>query len=467
MRKALDRVGQAGRGTRAPGADPSAPGSDLLSMRPTSWIRAVRREPFHFWALCFYYFIEYVRPQVIYPALDSLPLGRIALLLTILGWALSGLSVRRVHSGDLLFAAFAVVLYLSGIFAVYPEESAVWMYVFVNWALVYVLTTAIVTTPRRMIIFLALFLLWSFKLSQFGAREFAMRGFGFTTWGIMGPQGWFQNSGELAIQMCVFVPMAVMFVWSLRDRLPRWAIWAGMLALPGTGALTVVATSSRGGQLGLAAAVVTLILFTRHRVRGLLGGAVVLAALWSVLPDEQVERFRDAGEDETSVARMVYWEHGREIIRDHPILGIGYRNWLPYYRSEYNPRGELPHNILVEAGAELGLVGLAAFLALAGMTVVMNQRTRRLARGTGEWGPFLMNTAAGLTAALVGFLVSGMFVTVLYYPYFWINFAITAALFHTTRLTAMRHRRRAIAGAGPPAAPSDPGLHSVIGPWAR
>src|SRR5690606_5515781 len=112
--------------------------------------------------------------------------------------------------------------------------------------------------------------------------------------------------------------------------------------------------------------------------------------------------------------------------------------WLPYYRTYYNPVAELPHNIFIEAGAELGYMGLLAFLALIGGTFVTNARSRRLARHAGEWGPFLRSTAYGLDAALVGYLVAGFFVTVLYYPFFWMNLSFTAA----TYLTAMRAAAR-------------------------
>ena len=41
---------------------------------------------------------------------------------------------------------------------------------------------------------------------------------------------------------------------------------------------------------------------------------------------------------------------------------------------------------------------------------------------------FLYYMAHGLDGALVGYMVSGFFVTVLYYPYFWINMAMTVSL---------------------------------------
>jgi hypothetical protein len=45
--------------------------------------------------------------------------------------------------------------------------------------------------------------------------------------------------------------------------------------------------------------------------------------------------------------------------------------------------------------------------------------------------------AHGLDAALIGYLASGFFITVLYYPFFWINFAMTVAL-HRAALNKAR-----------------------------
>ena len=70
------------------------------------------------------------------------------------------------------------------------------------------------------------------------------------------------------------------------------------------------------------------------------------------------------GDDKTSVSRLTYWKDGLGIMRDHPVLGIGFNNWLPYYHRYYNPIGELPHNIFIQAGSELGYTGLLAVVAL-------------------------------------------------------------------------------------------------------
>ncbi len=79
---------------------------------------------------------------------------------------------------------------------------------FFGWYVIYFLVINIVTTEARFLLFLAVFLLCSFKLSLFGAKTWTLRGFAFTKWGLQGPPGYFENSGEFAIQMLMFSPLA-------------------------------------------------------------------------------------------------------------------------------------------------------------------------------------------------------------------------------------------------------------------
>jgi hypothetical protein len=59
---------------------------------------------------------------------------------------------------------------------------------------------------------------------------------------------------------------------------------------------------------------------------------------------------------------------------------------------------------------------------------------------------------------LIGYLVSGFFVTVFFYPYFWINFAMTAALHRVARSKSSRVSRSGPPGIGrrPPVGGSRP-----------
>lgn len=396
---------------------------------PHLW-QVLRSQSWAFWLLCLYFFFEYVRPQSIYPVIDVLPWPQISLIACAVAALLEGRIRLSVPLGGLV-GAFALLVLLS-VFAAYdPGASLNSWHVIVNWLLVFFLTVSIVDEEERFFVFVLLYFLWNLKMSQHGVRSWAASGFAFRGWGISGPPGWFSDSGEFAIQMAMFFPLSAYFAWACWKRcgtIKRLFL----LAMPVTAVISVIGSSSRGAYLGLAAAVLALLLQSRRLKTASWVGAVCLVAALMV-PAEQWDRFETAGEDPTSRARITYWEDGIEIMNRYPLLGVGYDNWLSYYGDHYAGTSvfggnQVPHNIFIEAGAELGYSGLLTFVLLIAGTFSVNLRTRRLSRRLGPDGEFLGRMAYGLDAALAAYLVSGFFVTVLYYPFFWVNLSMTAAL---------------------------------------
>lgn len=415
----------------------------LYRLEIGAWARVSFSEGVTFFFLLLYVFFEYVRPQSLYPSLDVLPWSQAALFATTLGFVLSGRVTRKLHFLDLPFALFTLVVVASSFAAYRPSASFEDLdEIFLVWVLVYWLVSTVVNNEKRFLVFTLAFLLWSLKMSQHATRSFLAIGGGFRDWGATGAPGWFHNSGEMAIQMCVFLPMSWYFWVGIRENLPRWKSWL-LVLLPLSALIALVASTSRGGQLGGLAVILGIVLKSKERVRGLMVGAFLLALGFLILPEEQKERFTEMGEDETSVSRLTYWEDGIEITTEHPLLGIGYRNWVPYYRNHYDAVGELPHNIFIEASAELGLPGFLGLLGLIFGTFFTNARTRKNAKNLPPpSGPFFLSMADGLDLALVGFMVSGFFVTVLYYPYLWFNLAFTASLYGVSRKAAKKARGR-------------------------
>ena len=119
------------------------------------------------------------------------------------------------------------------------------------------------------------------------------------------------------------------------------------------------------------------------------------------------------------------------MTNDHPWLGIGYGNWIPYYEDHYGYQGreEVAHNTFVQAASEMGYTGLGRVsLLLIGCTFLINSRSRARGIRAGPAGRLTYYLANGLDGALIGYLVSGFFMSVLYYPYIWINLGMTVAL---------------------------------------
>lgn len=62
------------------------------------------------------------------------------------------------------------------------------------------------------------------------------------------------------------------------------------------------------------------------------------------------------------VGRLVYQQTGTQMIKDHPLLGVGFDNYLIEMGRHPGSQGFFVHNIYVFLGAELGLIGIALFL---------------------------------------------------------------------------------------------------------
>ncbi len=418
-------------------ATANSPG--LWRVQATGIWQFLRKQPLSYWLTCIYLFFEYVRPQSIYEGLDFFPWTLTSLILAVTAFVFEGLKLRRWTVADTWLAVYTGIVLLSCVFAQYPSVAFANVDLYLSWVLIYFIITNVVVTEGRFLVFMLSFLLYNLKMSQHATLSWAAIGFQFRDWGATGGPGWFENSGEFGIEMTIFFPLAVHFWLALRTHWPTWKRLA-FLVFPVTAVTGTLASSSRGAQLGIAVVALWFLLRARRRGVALVLVAMASAVILLILPQEQKGRFRESGTDYTSQLRLQYWKDGIKIANNHPITGIGYANWIPYYRSRYMARGQLPHNIFVEAGAELGYPGLLGFIALIVSTFAVNRATRRIARGSTTRNDFIFQMALGLDGALIGFLVSGFFVTVLYYPYFWINLAMTVALHTAARSDALaRH----------------------------
>jgi putative inorganic carbon (hco3(-)) transporter len=405
----------------------------LLSLSPGQvWQYLLTQSP-SFWFLNIYVFFEYVRPHSLWPWLDVLPWTRAALLLTAFCMIVEGkwLRVRTPASWWLL--GFAALVAMSIVTAYSPETSMKYLDHFFVWLLVYFLIVTIVDTEERFIVFVVAFLLYNFLMSYGGTKQWVGIGFRFRSYGLTGGEGWFNNSGDFGVALCIFLPMSIYFGIAILPHLDRLWKKIVVVAMPVTTLISIIGSSSRGAVVGAAGVGLWMLARTRYRFRGLIAAVVLAGVVYVALPPEQKERFATAGEDDTSVARLTFWQLGLSIARERPLHGIGYFNWLHYYGKTVNTYATLPHNLFILALAELGYPGLVVLLILMLYIFVLNYRTRKLASRDPPAGRFLSLMARGMDGGLVGLAVSGFFNTVTWYPFFWFHLAITVALHEVAR----------------------------------
>lgn len=421
-------------------ADTVVPANRMYRLEWAHWWQVFKNEGFAFWMICGYAVVEYVRPQNIIPALDVLPWGLLVLVLALAGRLVEKNAKFVSDPANLLVFGFNFVIVISCFTAVYPDVSWANIKSCYYWLIVYFLVVNIVTTESRLLIFMGIFLLASFKVSFALAKVWAMRGFAFTPWGLQGPQGFMQNSGELSIQMLVYGPLALFLALFLKPYISKLK-YRIMLLMPITAAMVVVGASSRGSQVAMGYQLYPTLLKGRLSLRNILLALLAGWAVWSAIPDQQKARFTAAGDDQTSQQRLLYWKGGLEMIKQHPLLGVGFRNFPSVFQARYPEQvlfgqAQLPHNIFIEVGTDAGFLGLSLFAGLILRKVLAVRKVLRLMRDPRMRGLPYGAMAMGLSAALWGFLIAGQFVTVTYYPFFWVNLAMLVCVINITKKAA-------------------------------
>lgn len=382
---------------------------------------------YSFWMICGYLFFEFVKPQALFPIIDFLPWAQLLLVGAMIG-AFVDPTVKWVSSvANVYIFFFLITILISIATATYPEISRQNFMLFFSWFVIYFLVINIINTKERFYIFLLIYLFAAGKIAIGTSKVWVGRGFSFAGWGLMGPQGYFQNSGELAILMLMLFPLAFYIYQYFKGKVVWWekALLIAFWVCP---ILTILGASSRGAQVALVIQLMCMFRKSLFRLKPLVGIIILSASIYFLLPQEQKDRFSNAGDDKTSEQRLLYWEHGWEMMKDYPLTGVGYFNFIPYYEAYYSydmlyPRAQLPHNIFIQVGTDAGFVAVFFFILLILYCLYLPMKIHGAA-GVSAWDKFV---AAGLGYGILGFLMAGQFVTVSYYPFLWVHLAFIVA----------------------------------------
>ena len=215
-------------------------------------------------------------------------------------------------------------------------------------------------------------------------------------------------------------------------------------------ALAVVLSFSRGGAVGLVAVLIGLLLMRAIRGRQIL--AVVLAVVVALVafPDyrERVSSLLSVTEifqAESNQDRADYSARGRAtenlvaylIWIDHPIFGVGPDQFTTYHQAyaervaEYSDILDVrqrfqqreAHILYLGVAAETGILGLGCLMGILLGTLYELQRARRRHAGS----PQLANLASGLFLAVIGYMVTSLFLHMSYVRYFWLLIGVSSA----------------------------------------
>jgi O-antigen ligase len=420
---------------------------------PRAWWRAESeralappgRDSPAFGALLAFLFVLLIAPQNQVPALASLRPALIAAVLAV-ATCLGGRFLRRERlsvatPGRRLAAALGGWALLTIPLSFWPGGSVnVFLDLYLKALALFWLLANLVDTPERLRAVAVALTAMGVPLAVTGVRNYASGAFVDDS-GIKRIEGYSSglagNPNDLALVLNLLLPMALGL--ALGRRGPQGRVLAFLAAA--VLAMGVVITFSRAGFITLVATVLAYLFKLFGRGRAAPAAAVALIAFLALplLPEGYVSRvasITSVESDPTGSAqkRWADTQAALRILPERPILGAGLGMNILALNDERGTTWTAVHNVYLQLGVELGLPGLALFVALLGTSLRSARRAQRVARRSADFE--LYHLAEGIEVALLAFAISGFFYPVAYHFYFYLIAGLAAA-----------------AGAMPPAAP--------------
>jgi O-antigen ligase len=241
---------------------------------------------------------------------------------------------------------------------------------------------------------------------------------------------------ELAAVLVAAVALSLALAGAARGVAAR----AAAIAAAAVCTAAIMFTLSRAGLVALGVVLVAgLVIAARRRGPALLVALVVALGVVTyfgfVAPDAARERVTTV---ESGTGRLDLWQVGWRMVEDEPLTGVGAGNYevasVHYLlepgeveRSDFivdNPK--VTHNVYLQMAAELGVVGLALFLAIAATSVASGVAAmRRFATVDDRIGAAI---ARGAVLATIGLLAADFFASGQFSNQLWFLLALSPAL---------------------------------------
>ena len=273
---------------------------------------------------------------------------------------------------------------------------------------------------------------------------------------LTGPIG---ETNRFAQVMLMLVPLGIYRAISEPNRLLRLLAAAITVVIT----LGVVLSFSRGAAVGLGALVLALGILRLVRVQHVVVLALALVVLFTAFPQywnrvASLEELTSLFGQDTGTAQVsnVFLSRATETLAaalaivDHPLVGVG-PDMFPIYYEEYARevgllvhlgRTREAHNLFMGLGADIGLLGLGAFLIVALLTfrLIVVARRRSIVRR-----PDLERLTTPFGLSLMTYFVTGMFLHLSFARFYWLMLAVAGA----AALITLREMAREDAAAPP------------------
>lgn len=374
----------------------------------------------------------YARPNDLFPFLGSFPLVKIVAISITLIYIISKINAgERITLWATEIAMLFVIALLGVLFmpiSASPKDSYdVLTDPYLKTVVIFVLMINLIDTRRRLLVLWKLVVICGAVLGFGAIKSYAKGEFtlqGLRIEGLVG--GIFGNPNDLATALDLLLPFAIVLVMVSKG-VARWIYLFCAAAM----AIGVLVTFSRGGFLGLIALSGVLLwkLGRGRRFKTLLVTAVVCGLMFGVMPGGYANRITtifNIEDDKTGSAqeRRALMELAARMAIRRPIVGIGMGNFHIYSIHEKEA-----HNAYLEIAAELGVIGLLAYLylifkPLSSLAHLERETKKMQSKEEAE----MYWLSACLQAAFVAYMVCSFFASIQYLWYLYYTAAYAVAL---------------------------------------
>ncbi|MBC7790333.1 MAG: O-antigen ligase family protein [Anaerolineae bacterium] len=265
----------------------------------------------------------------------------------------------------------------------------------------------------------------------------------------------FYDRNDLAMVLLMHIPFAVYF---LRPGVQFMRRLLGAVSL-GLMIVVIVDGQSRGGFLGLLLVGSYILLRyrgipARTRLLSVIIGVVIVIVVGSDMFWQRMSTLLNPQADynwsgQSKTGRVEVWKRGVGYMLENPLLGVGLRNFpqaegrsklstsLQLYGSGF--KWSVAHNSFVELGAEVGMIGLALFIAIFFLSFRLLIRIGRGGPPTTAGPPELLPAAQMLMASLIGFMFCGFLISAEHFSVLYVIIGMVLALAKIHVLSSVRH----------------------------
>jgi len=262
----------------------------------------------------------------------------------------------------------------------------------------------------------------------------------------------FKDQNIVALAMNILFPIA--FFLGINEKKLSKKIFYFSSSI--TAVVAIIVSNSRGGVIGLAAVLIFIWLKSRiNKFKSLVLILCIAIGMLMLAPKpflDEILTIRQGTQESTAGARIFFWKIAVREFIDNPVMGVGVVNygiWLPDYvrpddtmpdgsqLSGVNTAyGRVAHSIYFTLLAELGTIGVIIFSLMTLSFFKELYFDKRLVEETESKNKAQENDinrfgnsvhglgkcsslCIGLRGGMIGFLASGAFLSVLYFPQFW------------------------------------------------